>query len=261
MAGRHSRMPNYSYKALWTGGVLVLAGLGGVYLAANYTSGTSQTVLVNLAVSVLTIGAIGLIYDIFLKQSLIADILDSSDLASTGISQISTRLGFTVDSLLEGPGDILVITPNLRKWLESADWGLIRRHIADNEASLVLCGGIWDEDDLAAISETIDSSWKERNAERSGSPDSRNRGLVAVGIFDLIGPYVVRTQTGALICIHPPGVQFGSMPLFLQFSLSRSEVWDFFGVVEDHVDMARATTLKVSGPEQWVRSTMNRLAR
>jgi hypothetical protein len=144
-------------RAFWLSFVVFLVGVG-LIVWASQEQGTAATVIANLGSSALIIGLVGVLYEVFLRGSLMSEMLDAVGLhesaRSLGLVQLGECAQIDLKALAEKASQIVAMPLDPLRWAEH-DFATIRRCARSRPLRVEVLLPAADQPYLAVLAERL----------------------------------------------------------------------------------------------------------
>jgi hypothetical protein len=116
-------------RAIWIAAVAALAG-GLLIVWASTEDGATSTVLTNFGTAIMTVGLVGVLYDLLMRRILVAEVLKvvgvRESVQAFGLTQIAEHAEIPLERLLADAAEVLVLPLDPLQWVEQ-DFAVLRR--------------------------------------------------------------------------------------------------------------------------------------
>lgn len=116
-------------RAVLLGALGVVGGIALVIWSSN-ESGTASVVLANVGVSLMTVGLVGVVYDLLLRRLLVAEVLEvvgiRESVRAFGLTEIGERSDVDLEKLLDEANEVVALPLDPLQWIDQ-DFATIRR--------------------------------------------------------------------------------------------------------------------------------------
>jgi hypothetical protein len=127
-------------RGVWLGALGTTAGVGLVIWGSNET-GAASVVLANIGVALMTVGLVGVVYDLLLRRLLVAEVLEvvgiRESVKAFGLLKIGERSGFSLADLLDDATEVTALPLDPAQWIDQ-DFSTIRRFARDRALKVTL---------------------------------------------------------------------------------------------------------------------------
>jgi hypothetical protein len=206
-------------RAVWAGLLITVVGIGLVVTFSDSTK-TSNIVLTNLGLALMTIGLAGVVYDVLLRRLLIEEVLEATgmgeNLRAFGLLRIDRTTDFNLEMTLRDAATVTIFPLDPVRWIDH-DFETVLRVAKERalEVTLILPANESRFVDVLAdridkpvgdVAQTLDdvaagklgSTWTRFDADlKSSLKVFRYEGVPATGL--ILTDRIVATQTGPLI--------------------------------------------------------------
>jgi hypothetical protein len=145
-------------RAIWIGVLLAVLG-GWLIVEGSSTKDAADAALrTNFGSSVMTIGLVGVLYDLLLRRLLVAEVLDAVGVHESarafGLKRISDRRQLPLNSFLEGAKELIVMPLDPLRWVDQ-DFEVIRERTRQKPLKLTVLIPANDEPYVSILAERL----------------------------------------------------------------------------------------------------------
>lgn len=116
-------------RAIWIAVVAVLLGGFFIFWASTQTGG-SGTVLANIGTAVMTVGLVGILYDLLMRRVLLAEVLEvvgiRESIQEFGLKQIVEHRDTPLEKALQDASEVIILPVDPLHWTQH-DFAVVRR--------------------------------------------------------------------------------------------------------------------------------------
>ena len=127
-------------RAVWLGLIVALAGVLLTVMAAH-SEGALGVILANIGTAILTVGLVGILYDLLLREKLVHEVLSvvgvRESVSTFGLQKIEESTSIRLSDLLVDAKEVTVLPLDPLRWLDQ-DFSAVSRHARERKLNVTL---------------------------------------------------------------------------------------------------------------------------